>query len=34
MGNNDSGNKSELSGVFSFARSTLKNSMREVNPSI
>jgi len=34
MKNNDSDNKSELSEVFSFVRSTLKNSMREVNLSI
>lgn len=31
---NDSDNKSELSEVFSFMRSMLKNSMREVDPSI
>jgi hypothetical protein len=32
--NNDSDNKSELCEVFSFMRSTLKNSIREINPSI
>jgi hypothetical protein len=34
MENYDSDNKSELSEVFSFMRSTLKNSMGEGNPSI